>query len=189
MVGATGCAPKIAASGAGQCGIGARCRSPVGAAGKPWNRHILGLGTGLIECGQANNRNSQTRPPVFSGMESRIMGVALLAARSFSTLPAWPHAFLEQASPEVGSTVQGSPEAINLRFSEDLEPAFSMVSVLDQAGNRVNTGNVGVDTADPKLLRVPLRPLAPGLYEVGWRVVSVDTHATQGNFTFQVTAR
>jgi methionine-rich copper-binding protein CopC len=85
--------------------------------------------------------------------------------------------------------VQGSPEAISLRFSEDLEPAFSTVSVLDQTGNRVNIGNVRVDPADPKLLRVPLQPLAPGVYEVSWRVLSVDTHATQGNFTFQVTAR
>jgi methionine-rich copper-binding protein CopC len=112
-------------------------------------------------------------------MESRIIGVALLAALSFSTLPAWPHAFLEWASPEVGSTVQGSPEAIDLRFNEDLEPAFSTVSVLDQAGNRVNIGNVRVDPANPKQLRVPLHPLAPGVYKVGWRVLSVDTHATQ----------
>ena len=133
--------------------------------------------------------NGLTPPPVFSGMESRVIGVALLAALSFSTLPAWSHAFLERASPEVGSTVQGSPEAISLRFSEDLEPAFSTVSVLDQAGNRVDTGNVRLDPADPKLLRLPLHPLAPGVYKVGWRVLSVDTHATQGNFTFQVTAR
>ncbi len=35
-------------------------------------------------------------------------------------------------------------------------------------------------------LRVPLKALSPGTYKVIWRVLSVDTHRTQGDFTFRV---
>jgi methionine-rich copper-binding protein CopC len=35
-------------------------------------------------------------------------------------------------------------------------------------------------------LRVPLKPLPPGTYKVIWKVMSVDTHRAQGDFTFRV---
>jgi copper resistance protein C len=33
---------------------------------------------------------------------------------------------------------------------------------------------------------VSLRPLSPGSYKVVWRVLSVDTHTTEGSFSFSV---
>jgi methionine-rich copper-binding protein CopC len=36
------------------------------------------------------------------------------------------------------------------------------------------------------VLRVSLPPLEPGRYRVTWRVLSVDTHVTEGDFTFEV---
>jgi hypothetical protein len=36
------------------------------------------------------------------------------------------------------------------------------------------------------VLQVPLKPLGPGTYRVKWRVLSVDTHVTEGDFTFRV---
>ena len=45
----------------------------------------------------------------------------------------------------------------------------------------------GVDPENPRLLHVSLPPgLNAGTYKVVWRVVSVDTHVTEGSFTFQV---
>jgi len=35
-------------------------------------------------------------------------------------------------------------------------------------------------------LRVALKPLPAGTYKVIWRVLSVDTHRTNGSFTFRV---
>jgi methionine-rich copper-binding protein CopC len=35
-------------------------------------------------------------------------------------------------------------------------------------------------------MMVPLRSLAPGTYRVAWHVVSVDTHRTEGAYTFAV---
>ena len=43
-----------------------------------------------------------------------------------------------------------------------------------------------MDAATPALLQVPLKPLAPGTYRVKWRVLSVDTHVTEGDFIFRV---
>ena len=36
------------------------------------------------------------------------------------------------------------------------------------------------------LLRVSLPPLHPGMYRVVWRVLSVDSHVTEGQFAFRV---
>jgi methionine-rich copper-binding protein CopC len=36
------------------------------------------------------------------------------------------------------------------------------------------------------MLLVTLKPIKPGTYRVTWRVLSVDTHVTEGDFTFRV---
>jgi methionine-rich copper-binding protein CopC len=99
---------------------------------------------------------------------------------------AWGHAFLERAEPRVGSTVKAAPSQVRVWFTEALEPAFSTLEVVNQAGDRVDRGPARVDAASPALLQVPLKPLGPGTYRVKWRVLSVDTHVTEGDFTFRV---
>jgi hypothetical protein len=39
---------------------------------------------------------------------------------------------------------------------------------------------------DGRMLSVKLKPLPPGVYAVEWHVTSVDTHKTEGHFTFTV---
>ena len=39
---------------------------------------------------------------------------------------------------------------------------------------------------DAKVLHVSLPKLAPGTYRVKWRVLSVDTHVSEGEFTIDV---
>jgi methionine-rich copper-binding protein CopC len=36
------------------------------------------------------------------------------------------------------------------------------------------------------VVHVPLKAIRPGTYRVTWRVLSVDTHTTEGSFTFKV---
>jgi len=100
---------------------------------------------------------------------------------------AWSHAFLERAEPRVGSTVKAAPSQVRAWFTEALEPAFSTLEVVNQSGDRVDRGPARVDAASPAMLQVPLKPLSPGTYRVKWRVLSVDTHVTEGDFTFRVT--
>jgi methionine-rich copper-binding protein CopC len=96
------------------------------------------------------------------------------------------HAFLDHADPRVGNTVKSSPRVISLWFTQNLESSFSAIEVLDSNGAQMNAGNASVDANDRKLLRVPVKVLPAGTYTVKWHVLSVDTHTTEGNFTFHV---
>ena len=96
------------------------------------------------------------------------------------------HAFLEHATPPVGGTVQTPPAQVTLRFTQRLEPAFSKVQVQDSSGRRVDKDDVSVQGGDAAVLAVSVPPLAPGRYVVKWRVLSVDTHVTEGDYTFEV---
>ena len=112
--------------------------------------------------------------------------IAVLSLMLVSTASA--HARLERAAPAAGSAVRASPPQLKLWFTERLEPAFSKVQVFDRNGKQVDNGNPEVDLADAKLLQVSLPALAPGTYRVKWRVLSVDTHVSKGDFTFNVVA-
>jgi methionine-rich copper-binding protein CopC len=117
----------------------------------------------------------------------RRLGAAVaLTALLLEAGVAWGHAFLERAEPRVGSTVKAPPSQVRVWFTEALEPAFSTLEVVNQSGDRVDRGPAQVDAASRTLLQVPLKPLAPGTYRVKWRVLSVDTHVTEGDFTFRV---
>jgi methionine-rich copper-binding protein CopC len=98
---------------------------------------------------------------------------------------AFAHAFLDHAAPRVGNTVAQAPKEVVLWFTQQLEPAFSSIEVRNEQGAAVTTGKAAV-IGDRTQLRVALRPLPPGTYKVIWRVLSVDTHRTQGDFTFRV---
>ncbi len=110
----------------------------------------------------------------------------LLAVLLWGVAGAGAHAFLDHADPRVGSTVKNPPAQVRLWFTEGLEPAFSAAQVLNEAGQRVDRADSQVDSSDPALLRVSLPPLTPGTYKVFWRVLSVDSHVTEGDFTFRV---
>jgi copper resistance protein C len=96
------------------------------------------------------------------------------------------HAFLDHASPAVGSTVPTAPETVTMWFTQELEPAFTTATVTDASGNSVDTGPAQVDPKDPTELRVALKKLSPGTYTVSWHALSVDTHTTTGHFTFEI---
>ena len=94
------------------------------------------------------------------------------------------HAFLDRASPRVGSTVHVSPPRVTLRFTGHLEAAFSTIRVTDKDGREVDRHDKQLDPSDASVLRVSLPPLPPGKYRVQWRVLSADTHVTEGDYTF-----
>lgn len=99
---------------------------------------------------------------------------------------AFAHAFPDHAAPAVGSTVAPAPRQVEIWFTEKLEAAFSRIEVRDAKGERVDRDDARLDPRDQNLLLVSLKPLPPGTYTVRWHVVSVDTHATEGDFTFTV---
>jgi methionine-rich copper-binding protein CopC len=93
------------------------------------------------------------------------------------------HAMLDHAEPRVGNKVAAAPRQVTLWFTQKLEPAFSTITVTNGAGERVDTGKTRVSGSQ---MSVSLRAGGTGTYHVNWHVLSVDTHTTEGNFTFQV---
>jgi methionine-rich copper-binding protein CopC len=117
----------------------------------------------------------------------RIIVALVAGAVAIGAAPsARAHAFLDHASPPVGSSVPTAPPVVTLWFTQDLEPAFSSVTVTNEAGQRVDLGNARIPQGSPAELQIGLKPLVPGTYLVSWHVVSVDTHPTEGTFTFDV---
>ena len=108
--------------------------------------------------------------------------LALFFAQAHGALA---HAFLTHATPPVGSTVRKAPAQVTLRFTQRLELAFSKVQVEGAGGKRVDTGDPTL-AEDGTAIAVAVPPLTPGRYTVKWRVLSVDTHVTEGDFTFDV---
>jgi hypothetical protein len=96
------------------------------------------------------------------------------------------HAFLKDANPGVGSTIQTSPSEVRIRFTENVELAVSSIQVFDASGKEVDKHDLHLDRSDHALLHISLPQLRAGTYKVVWRVVSVDTHVTNGDFTFRV---
>ena len=115
--------------------------------------------------------------------------LALAIAANLAAAPpaaCWAHAFLDHAMPPVGSSVGAAPAEVRLYFSEAIEPAFSAVKLAGADGQPIATPRSEVAAGDPTQLILKLPPLRPGKYRVRWHVVSVDTHRTEGDFTFEI---
>ena len=104
-----------------------------------------------------------------------LVPLAMVAARA--------HAFLDHASPLVGSTVASAPAEVVLTFTQNLEQSFSTVQVTGPGGARVDQGRASVSG---NTMRVGIKSAGPGSYRVQWHALSVDTHKTEGSFSFHV---
>jgi methionine-rich copper-binding protein CopC len=119
-------------------------------------------------------------------VSGRNLAAALAAAVVAAPLGARAHAFLDRADPRVGSVVTRTPAAVRLTFTQGIVVPFCRVAVTGPPG----FGGVGPPHAvpgDAHSLAVDLKnPAPPGTYVVRWRALSVDTHVTEGDFSFEV---
>ena len=107
-----------------------------------------------------------------------VMTIAIASA-------AWAHSFPEQESPAAGETVAIPPANVTIKYDAPIEKLFDALHVLDAGGQDKAAGAPQV-SADGHELSVPVAALGPGQYTVKWRVVCVDTHHTEGSYTFTV---
>jgi len=112
-------------------------------------------------------------------MQRILIALSLLVAPVIANA----HAMLDHATPPVGSTSSSAPKEVVLYFTEQLEPKFSGVEVQNSSGVSVTAGSAHASGAQ---MRVELKALPAGSYKVIWHVLSVDTHRTQGSFSFRV---
>jgi copper resistance protein C len=115
-------------------------------------------------------------------MRTFLIVIAFLVA-AFAAPAAHAHAHLDHASPPVGATIPTAPHDVTIWFTQNLEPAFTTVAVTDGSGARVDEGKPQISG---NTMRVALKALSAGTYHVHWHAVSVDTHTTQGDFSFIV---
>ena len=111
--------------------------------------------------------------------------ISLLAA-AVPGAAALAHAFLDHSLPAVGGTVAVAPKEVLMFFTQQIEPAFSAATLSGADGQAIATPAASVDPQNPMELVLKLPPLAPGHYKVSWHVVSVDTHRTEGTFSFDI---
>lgn len=97
------------------------------------------------------------------------------------------HANIVRSDPPAGASLQTAPKEVRLEFSEDLDPAFSRVQLLNSKGQVVAPGPGTIDAAAPKVLLLALSDLPNDSYTAVWRVRSAaDGHVTEGNLPFGV---
>lgn len=118
----------------------------------------------------------------------RIFATTLFFGTCLGASGAWAHGNLVKAVPAQHATLSTAPDRVQLWFSQRLEVAFCSLVVTDAADNSVDKGDMKVAVDDPKLLSVGLKPLAPGVYTVKFRALSVDGHVVANHFLFTVGA-
>jgi methionine-rich copper-binding protein CopC len=102
------------------------------------------------------------------------------------SMPAAAHGIVDRTDPRAGGIVKTPPTLVRIWFSGAIEPAYSRARVIDESGRRVDRDDSAVDPSSRLLMTVSLTALAPGRYRVIWRVLSVDSHMTEGEFAFRI---
>ncbi|AZC24143.1 MULTISPECIES: copper homeostasis periplasmic binding protein CopC [Pseudomonas] len=103
-----------------------------------------------------------------------------------ATGSALAHAHLKTTTPAADSSAS-APSELRLEFSEGVEAAFTKVE-LSKDGAPVALKGLATEGADKKTLVVTpaSAPLPAGSYKVQWHAVSVDTHKSEGSYSFKV---
>jgi len=97
------------------------------------------------------------------------------------------HADLASAEPAAGASVKTAPATLSITFTEEVEPKFSSIEVLDASGKRFDDGKAQTAPDNEKLLSIGLKPLTPGTYKVIWHATAADdSHKTKGSYEFTV---
>ena len=113
--------------------------------------------------------------------------VVLLTALGLMLAPSSAHAHdvMVESTPEVGSTVETTPEEVRLQFSGTPltgQGLTNIIRVTDTQGNQWQDGEVAVEGYE---LAVPLCDGLPqGDYNVSYRVVYSDGHTGEEQFSF-----
>lgn len=118
----------------------------------------------------------------------KIFFAALVLAALFVAAPSvYAHANLLRSEPAANSANPVAPTRVRLWFSEEIEPSFTEISVLDKSGAAFDKHDSHRLAGEAAAMELSLNELPQGLYTVVWKALSaVDGHATQGSFAFTV---
>jgi hypothetical protein len=110
---------------------------------------------------------------------------ALLAIGVSNPSVASAHSFPEKESPSAGQQVSSPPSEVAIDFDAPIEKLFAKLEVASADGTNQAVGQPQISD-DGRNLKVKVGALKPGDYTVKWAVVGIDTHHTEGSYTFSV---
>ncbi|EJT06572.1 copper resistance protein CopC [Rhizobium sp. CCGE 510] len=114
-----------------------------------------------------------------------IVSFCLFASLVFAASGA--SATLEQASLPPQQEERLVPANLELTFTGPVDLARSTAILLDAEGLALPTGKPFLSGPEGSIFKVPLDPaMAPGLYTVDWRVLSIDGRSAQGRYRFRI---
>ncbi len=111
-----------------------------------------------------------------------VLASAMLAVAGM----AQAHTHLESATPADNSVLASPPAQIMLHFSE---PTRLTALTIQKDGEKEQQHISALPKEASDALSIPVEPLAPGKYVVGWRAVGDDSHVKTGMLHFTVTGK
>jgi len=95
------------------------------------------------------------------------------------------HSFPAKETPSAGQQITSPPSEVVIQFDAPIEKLFAKLEVTGADGANLAEGSPQIsDNGIRMSVKVPA--LKPGDYTVKWAVVGIDTHHTQGSYTFTV---
>ena len=122
----------------------------------------------------------------FSVCMRAILSVIIILAMWAHAAPVLAHAQLVKAEPARRAVLDKAPTQVRLWFNEEIEGAYTSLSVLGANKKPVTDAKPEVVADDPKSVVLPLPELKPGKYTVKFRVLSVDGHIVDESFNYKV---
>ncbi len=114
-----------------------------------------------------------------------IFAAVLLAIVVSSPIMSWAHSFPDKETPSAGQKIASPPSEVVIDFDAPIEKLFAKLEVTGADGKNEAAGAPQVSD-DGRQLSVKVGALKPGDYTVKWAVVCIDTHHTEGSYTFSV---
>jgi len=97
------------------------------------------------------------------------------------------HSFPESETPSAGQKVSSPPAEVTINFDAPIEKLFAKLEVTGADGRDEAAGAPQISD-DGRHMSVKIASLKPGDYTVKWAVVGIDTHHTEGSYTFSISS-
>ncbi|PKG23290.1 copper resistance CopC/CopD family protein [Niallia nealsonii] len=122
-------------------------------------------------------------------MNKKHIASLLLLFLSFFLLQAnaSAHAYITNSTPVENESLDKAPKKVEIEFNEKIQSGFTVLNVLNSAGERVDKRDVAIDKKTQKSISVTLKDgLKNDVYTVEWRVLSADGHSVSGMIPFSI---
>jgi methionine-rich copper-binding protein CopC len=114
-----------------------------------------------------------------------IFAATIVAIAMSNAMVASAHSFPESETPSAGQQVASAPAEVTINFDAPIEKLFAKLEVTGADGKNEAAGAPQISD-DGRRMSVKVAPLKPGDYTVKWAVVGIDTHHTEGSYTFSI---